>query len=102
VTILEDSFAGPLVFVIGDAETPASSLTPGAASSNTNLVPLSKIVFGGSNNNCTVTIAPLNNQNDTIGAVRRFYRIWPLEPTNESRDLFKSCRIFLKFFLRQI
>ncbi len=45
-------------FTIGDAETPAASLTLGRASSNPTLVPTNNIVFGGSGANRTVTITP--------------------------------------------
>lgn len=53
---------GPLLFTIGDAETPASSLFLTATSSNTNLVPNANITFGGSGSNRTVTLTPALNQ----------------------------------------
>lgn len=65
VTTNEDSVIGPVAFVIGDAETPASSLTLTRQSSNTNLVPLANIVFGGSGSNRTVTVTPAINQSGT-------------------------------------
>jgi len=49
-------------FTIGDAETPASSLTLSAASSNPTLAPTANIVFGGSGQNRTVTITPATGQ----------------------------------------
>src|SRR5205085_1591661 len=45
-------------FTIGDAETPAASLTLSRGSSNPTLVPTNNIVFGGSGSNRTVTITP--------------------------------------------
>jgi hypothetical protein len=52
---------GPLAFTIGDAQTPATNLTLSAASSNTNLVPVANIVFGGSGSNRTVTVSTRTN-----------------------------------------
>ncbi|HUL51336.1 MAG TPA: tandem-95 repeat protein, partial [Candidatus Nitrosotalea sp.] len=57
-TINQDTSAGPISFTIGDAETPASSLTLTKASSNSGLVPFNNIVFGGSGSNRTVTVTP--------------------------------------------
>ncbi len=45
-------------FTIGDAETPATSLTVSGSSSSTTLVPNANIVFGGSGANRTVTVTP--------------------------------------------
>ena len=56
---------GPLTFTVGDAETPAGSLTVTAASSNTALVPLSGIALGGSGANRTVTVTPAAGQSGT-------------------------------------
>jgi subtilisin-like proprotein convertase family protein len=64
-TINEDSGTGALSFTIGDAETAAASLTLGKASSNTGLVPLNNIVFGGSGPDRTVTVTPVANGNGT-------------------------------------
>ena len=47
-----------LAFTIGDAETPATLLTLSVASTNTALVPLPNIVFGGSGSNRTVSVTP--------------------------------------------
>ncbi len=58
----EDTAIGPLAFTVGDLETPASALTLSAASSNTSLIPVSSIVFGGSGANRSVTITPAANQ----------------------------------------
>jgi hypothetical protein len=60
-TTNEDTLKGPISFTIGDPETPAGTLTLGKASSNTTLVPISNIVFGGSGANRTVTITPTLN-----------------------------------------
>ena len=60
--INEDANTGALAFTIGDVETAAGSLTLSKTSSNTALVPVSNIVFGGSGANRTVTITPLANQ----------------------------------------
>jgi hypothetical protein len=49
-------------FVIGDAESPASSLNLTATSSNPGLVTVGDIVFGGSASNRTVTITPEPDQ----------------------------------------
>ncbi|MCH6259132.1 tandem-95 repeat protein, partial [Puniceicoccaceae bacterium K14] len=57
-TIAEDSSTGALAFTIGDAETVASGLTLGKASSDETLLPLSGIVFGGSDANRTVSVTP--------------------------------------------
>lgn len=54
----EDVSAGPISFVIGDAETPLSSLTLSGKSSDTTLIPGGNIVFAGSGANQTVTITP--------------------------------------------
>ena len=62
VVTAEDIPVGPIDFVIGDAETPASSLVLSAVSSNTNLIDAAHIVFGGSGSVRTVTLTPLTNQ----------------------------------------
>lgn len=61
----EDTAAGPIGFTVNDTATPLSSLTLAATSSNTSLVPLSNIVFGGSNGSRTVTLTPALNQSGT-------------------------------------
>jgi len=58
----QDTAAGPIGFVIGDAETPASGLVLSATSSNTNLIDAAHVTFGGSGANPTVTLTPLANQ----------------------------------------
>jgi YVTN family beta-propeller protein len=49
---------GPLALTVGDIETPAASLTLSATSSDTVLVPIANIVFGGSGANRSVTVTP--------------------------------------------
>jgi chitinase len=53
---------GALSFTVGDGETSAGLLVLSKASTNTTLVPLNGIVFGGSGANRTVTITPAANQ----------------------------------------
>lgn len=62
LTTNEDFVAGPLVFTVGDAETPAVALVLSAISSDTNLVPPANVVFGGVGSNRSVTITPAANQ----------------------------------------
>ncbi len=64
-TINEDNNTGALNFTVGDVETAAASLTLSKASTNTTLVPLANIVFGGSGASRTVTVTPAANQNGT-------------------------------------
>jgi hypothetical protein len=61
--IKTNTSAGPLSFNIGHATIPASSLILSAESSNPSLIPVSNIVFGGSDANRTVTLTPLTDQN---------------------------------------
>ncbi len=49
---------GPIAFTVGDVDTPVDTLTLGAASSDTTLVPLANIAFGGSGANRTVVVTP--------------------------------------------
>lgn len=51
---------------IDDAETPPNQLTLAGASSNTNIVPNSGLVFGGSQNNRTLSIVPAANQTGAV------------------------------------
>lgn len=59
--VLEDQSSAALPLTIGDSETPASALVLSATSSDTNLVPVSNIVFSGTESNRTVTIIPGTN-----------------------------------------
>ena len=61
-SITVNSSTGPISFTVEDAETPAASLTLGKASSNTGLVPLANITFGGSGTNRSVTVTPAANE----------------------------------------
>ncbi len=57
-TIPAGSSTGAIKFTVDDLETPATQLRLTADSSNSKLVPLSGISFGGSGNNRTVTVTP--------------------------------------------
>ena len=59
------SSTGAIQFTIGDTITAASSLTLSSSSSNTTLVPNANIVFGGSEENRTVTVMPASDQSGT-------------------------------------
>jgi hypothetical protein len=61
-SINEDANTGDLAFTIGDVETAATALTVTASSSNTTLIPLANITFGGSGANRTVRVTPAANQ----------------------------------------
>ncbi len=54
----EDTSTGAIAFTIGDAETPAASLTVTGSSSDQTLVPNGNLVFGGSGTSRNVTITP--------------------------------------------
>lgn len=64
-TITEDASTGALAFTVGDAETPAASLTVSGTSSNLTLVPNANIAFGGTGASRTVTVTPAANQSGT-------------------------------------
>ena len=57
---------GPIAFTIGDPAYDVSLLNLGALSANTNLVPASGLVFGGSLSNRTFTVTPANNQTGSV------------------------------------
>ncbi len=61
-TIDADSSTGPLAFTVSDDSTPVDSITLTKDSSNTGLVPVSHIVFGGGGANRTVTVTPVAGQ----------------------------------------
>jgi hypothetical protein len=61
-SIAQNGTTGPIAFTIGDAETPAASLTLAGGSSNQALVPDANIVFGGSGANRTVAVTPAAGQ----------------------------------------
>ncbi len=56
----------PIAFVIGDAETAASSLSVAGTSSVQSLVPNANISFGGSGSNRTVTVTPIDGQSGDV------------------------------------
>lgn len=64
-SITVNSTAGPIAFTIGDDATAVGSLGLTKECSNTNLIPLNNIVFGGSGANRTVAITPQSNQAGT-------------------------------------
>ena len=92
-TINEDTSTGAVAFTVGDAETPAGSLTLTRTSSNTALVPVANIVFGGSGANRTVTVTPAANQSGTTtiritvsdGSGHRLRRVRPHRRRRERR-----------------
>lgn len=57
-----DTATPAIGFTVSDLETPAANLALSAVSANTALVPNAGIVFGGSDNNRTVTITPKGGQ----------------------------------------
>ena len=61
----EDTGTGAIAFTVGDGETAAGSLTLSGGSSNTALVPVANIAFGGSGANRTVSVTPVANANGT-------------------------------------
>ena len=60
--VTANSATGAIAFTIGDVETSADSLTMGARSSDTTLIPEANIVFGGSGANRTVIVTPAADQ----------------------------------------
>lgn len=57
-TINQNAGTGAIPFIIDDAQTAAADLTLSAASSNSPLVPVGNIVFGGSGANRSVSVTP--------------------------------------------
>ncbi len=64
-TIAANTSTGPIAFTIGDDSTPVGSLVLTKECTNTNLVSLNDIVFGGSGDNRTLTITPQSSQTGT-------------------------------------
>ena len=64
-SIAMNASAGPISFVIGDSESPASSLALSNETSNASLITTNNIVFGGSGANRTVTLTPQTGQQGT-------------------------------------
>lgn len=58
--------SGAIDFTIGDAETPAGSLTVTALSSNQTLLPNQNIVLGGSGERRTITLTPSSKQTGSV------------------------------------
>jgi len=65
IIMMEDTTRENLSFNISDIETLASDLNVSASSSNTLLVSVENIVFGGTDENRTMKITPSENQNGT-------------------------------------
>lgn len=61
-TIPVNTGSGAIAFTIGDSGTAAASLILSASTSNSSLVPLSNIVFGGAGASRSVTFTPVANQ----------------------------------------
>jgi len=59
----EDTATGNIAFTVDDVDNDPASLTLSAASTNTSLVPVDSIFFGGSGTNRTVNISPVADQN---------------------------------------
>jgi hypothetical protein len=57
-TVNQNTSTAPLPFTIADIESAPDDLTLTASSTDTNLVPASGILFGGSGSNRTVTVTP--------------------------------------------
>lgn len=64
-TIAEDSSTGPMAFTVGDVDNDPSTLAVTAASSSPTLVPVTRLVLGGSGANRTLTVTPAPNQSGT-------------------------------------
>jgi hypothetical protein len=64
-TIPQNGNTGALSFTVGDAQTAAGSLIVDAQSSNTTLVSVGNIIFGGSGASRTVTVTPTAGQSGT-------------------------------------
>ncbi len=62
-SVVENNTLGPIDFTVGDGETAAGSLAVSGTSSDTTIIPQANIVFGGSDANRTVTLAPADDQN---------------------------------------
>ena len=58
LSIAANASTGAIAITVGDVDNAVGSLTLSAASTNTTLVPVSNIVFGGSGANRTVTVTP--------------------------------------------
>jgi hypothetical protein len=61
-TININSSTGAIAFTVGDSQTAASNLRVTANVSDSSLIPLSRVVLGGSGANRTVTVSPVSNK----------------------------------------
>jgi hypothetical protein len=61
-TVNEDTFTGPIIFNVQDAETPAANLIVEAVSSNPQLVPSRNITIGGTGSFRYLQMLPAPNQ----------------------------------------
>lgn len=61
-TAAADTTVGPLPFTVQDAQAAPQNLALSATSSNTTLVPVANIAFGGAGSNRTVTVTPAPGQ----------------------------------------
>jgi hypothetical protein len=64
-SVNEDTSTAAIGFIVGDAQTPAASLTVTASSSNTALIPNANLLLGGSGANRNITITPTANLSGT-------------------------------------
>jgi alpha-tubulin suppressor-like RCC1 family protein/ABC-type uncharacterized transport system auxiliary subunit len=62
----EDTPSNAIAFVVSDMETPAANLIMSASTSDPSKVPLSNLSFSGTDQNRSVTIMPLPDQNGTV------------------------------------
>lgn len=62
LTTAEDTMSVTQAVTVGDIETAAGTLTLTATSSNTALIPVANVIFGGSGSNRTVRVSPGTNQ----------------------------------------
>jgi hypothetical protein len=64
-TVSADTATGPIPFTVGDVESATTTLTLSATSSNTVLVPVANVMFGGSGANRTVNVTPAAGESGT-------------------------------------
>ncbi len=62
LSVVAGSNTGAIAFTVNDTQTPTASLTLQGSSTNTALVPISSIAFGGSGSARTVTVTPVAGQ----------------------------------------
>jgi hypothetical protein len=62
----EETATSAIAFTVGDIDDDPASLTLSGGSSNTTIVPVENIVFGGSGANRTVTVTPLLDQTGDV------------------------------------